>query len=450
MIEITKGDPNLSTPSNGYLKYLAEFRKSPLAVADQPISSVTFHRHYRNHSSGGDLNLKRGGRRASNAAAASIDPRLRTLLPTRAFSIAHVDHYLVDIGLLLGHAKRKPLTRRPWLTAMVDGYSGEVLGLWLSYKAPCRNSCAMVVRDCVSRHGRLPETLVVDGGKEFHSIHFTALLASLAVTRFERPPEDPRFGKEVERLFGSFKESFARGLPGFVPGVAYARKMSGKLSSANRAGIEFSKLVEMLESYVFDGYNLAPKPGTISSRNEMRAKSDAAFPFNGRRVALDTAFLIQTAVDAPRDSYQVAHGRGIRVYGTWYGCPALFEYRGAKKAVQVRIEPFDSSIAYICLGDTWLVCRSTAASINDALPTLEVIARAAQHQQLRALTAALAREAELATYETKKSALGLLQPKGPRTITPMANKAEIPTSKPKHGPMVIEVIEDLLMDEEGA
>jgi hypothetical protein len=42
--------------------------------------------------------------------------------------------------------------------------------------APSRESCAMVVRDCVSRHRKLPEVLVVDGGGEFDSVHFTTLL----------------------------------------------------------------------------------------------------------------------------------------------------------------------------------------------------------------------------------------------------------------------------------
>lgn len=406
VIAVTKGDPNLSSPSNGYLEYCSRYKG--LEEVGPPVSPSTFHRHYRNFTGAPDHQFARGGRRASNAAAASIEPRLRSLLPTRAFSIAHIDHYQVDIGLLLGRKKNKPITRRAWLTAMVDAYSGEVLGLWLSYRSPCRNSCAMVVRDCVARHGRLPEIVVVDGGKEFDSLHFTALLASLCVTRFERPPEDPRFGKEVERLFGAFKENFARGLPGFVPGIADTRKTSGKFSPARRARLKFHELLGMLEAYVFNGYNHEPKPDALDARLEMRAKSDATFPFNGRRVVLDTPFLIQTAVDAPYECYQLTPGRGIRVYGTWYGCHALFSYVGPKKTVQVRIEPFDSSIAYVCLAGNWHVCRSTAASINDALPTWEVVARAAEHQQLRGLAASLAREAELASYQARKSAISAL------------------------------------------
>lgn len=393
--------------------------------------------------------MTRGGRRASNASADSIDPKFRTLLPTRAFSIAHIDHYLIDIGLLLGHEGDKPITRRAWLTGMVDAYSGEVLGIWLSYNAPCRNSCAMVIRDCVARHERVPELLVVDGGKELDSVHFTALLATLAVTRFERPPEDPRFGKEIERIFGAFKEKFARGLPGFIPGISYARRMSSTVSPAKRARLTFEQLVEMLEAYIFNGYNLEPKPGSFDSRHAMRTKSDASLPFGGKKVKPDTAFLIQTAVDAPRECYQLAPGRGVRVYGTWYGCQALFAYRGPKKVVRVRIEPFDSSIAYVCLGDAWLVCRSTAAQINDARPTIELIARTAETQQLRGVAAALAREAELATYEARKSALTSLLgndvPPDQRRLDRRKDKAA--SSAGSTPPECFEDIDDLLMDE---
>lgn len=450
VIRETKGDSNLSTVANGYLEYRSRWRSFPKNGNDRPVVAATFYRHYNSYSCDADLHATRGGRRASNAAAASIDPLNRTLLPTRVFSIAHIDHYEVDIALLLGRVKRRNITRRVWLTAMVDAYSGEVLGIWLSYNAPSCSSCAMVIRDCAIRHGRLPEILIVDGGKEFDSVHFVTLLATLGITRFQRPPEDPRFGKEVERLFGTFKERFARGLPGFVPGVAYARKASGKFSSAHRARLNFHQLAEMLENYTFDGYNHEPKPDELDSRSAMRAKSDASFPFNGKRVVVDTSFLIQTAVDAPDESYQLAPGRGIRVYGTLYGCHALFSYKGPKKTVRVRIEPFDSSIAYVCLVNTWHVCRSTKAKIHAALPTFEVIARTAVHQQLRSLTKALAFEAELETYEAKRLALAsaLSRDVGLDKERPAQRMPKATNVSESRRTERVEDIGDLLMDKE--
>ena len=35
----------------------------------------------------------------------------------------------------------------------------------------------MALRSCVQRFGRFPQAVVVDGGKEFHSIYFDTLLA---------------------------------------------------------------------------------------------------------------------------------------------------------------------------------------------------------------------------------------------------------------------------------
>lgn len=251
VIEKTKGDPNLTSRANAYHTYISELSARQGTSTFMPLSQPTFYRYFRNFTSRTNHDLQRGGRRMSNAATDSIEPSKRALLATRAFSVAHIDHYNVDIALLVGRVGGKPVTKRAWLTALVDAYSGEVLGLWLSFRAPCRQSCAMVIRDCVRRHGRLPEIIVVDGGPEFRSVHFTTMLATLGVTRVDRPPEDPRFGKEVERLFGSFKERFFRGLPGFIPGIANDRKTSGSHNASQRARLTFHDLIDALEAYAY-------------------------------------------------------------------------------------------------------------------------------------------------------------------------------------------------------
>jgi hypothetical protein len=46
----------------------------------------------------------------------------------------------------------------------------------------------MALRICVLRHGRLPQTIVTDGGKEFASVYFQSLLAAYECTRKTRPP----------------------------------------------------------------------------------------------------------------------------------------------------------------------------------------------------------------------------------------------------------------------
>jgi len=62
----------------------------------------------------------------------------------------------------------------------------------------------MVLRECVRRHGRFPQNLVVDGGKEFESVYFDTLLARFECIKKTRPPAKARFGSVCERLFGTF------------------------------------------------------------------------------------------------------------------------------------------------------------------------------------------------------------------------------------------------------
>ena len=445
VVRSTMGDPNLSTSANGYREYKRRWKNAPHGPDHRPACRSTLDRRFRSYSGIDDPAFSRGGRRASNAVAASIDPLQRSLLPTRSFSIAHIDHHEVDLALVVGQAKGGALTKRAWLTGMVDAYSGEVLGLWLSYKDPCRESCAMVIRDCVWRHERLPEILVVDGGPEFDSVHFTTMLACLSVTRIERPPEDPRFGKEIERLFGAFKECFARGMPGFIPDIGNARKTSGRLSPAKRAALKFHELVELLEIYAFQGYNHELKPDCTETRLQLRANSDLALPFSGRKVSPDTAFLVLTSVDAPAKFYHLIAGRGIRVYGSAYSCPALLAYNGFKKHVQARLEPFDSSIIYVCLEGSWHVCRSTAAPIHGALPQPLILERTAEKQQLRNLLNSLAQEAQQKSYELKAAKVNSVLEGGAKLH---ADTGTTIVRRPKRSRVRMSDIEELSMEDE--
>jgi transposase InsO family protein len=72
----------------------------------------------------------------------------------------------------------------------------------------------MILRQCVRRHGRLPQILVIDGGPEFHSTYFETLLARYEVTKKTRPPAQARFGSVCERLFGTTNTQFIHNLRG--------------------------------------------------------------------------------------------------------------------------------------------------------------------------------------------------------------------------------------------
>src|SRR5262249_42457426 len=91
----------------------------------------------------------------------------------------------------------------------------------------------MALRVCVRRHGRLPQTLIVDGGKEFHSRYFDSVLACYYCTKKTRPWAQPRYGAVIERLCGTTTTAFIHNLLGrsyWIPG-SYAPALSEKHNS---------------------------------------------------------------------------------------------------------------------------------------------------------------------------------------------------------------------------
>jgi putative transposase len=81
----------------------------------------------------------------------------------RPFEIGHIDHTELDIELVCADTGQN--LGRPWLTILMDAYSRRFLALYLTFDAPSYRSAMMVLRECVRGHGRLPRTIVVDGGQ---------------------------------------------------------------------------------------------------------------------------------------------------------------------------------------------------------------------------------------------------------------------------------------------
>ena len=114
--------------------------------------------------------LKREGRRK----AYSREPFYMELELTtprhgdRPLEIAHIDHTELDVELVCSRTGHN--LGRPWLTLLVDAFSRRILSVYVTFNPPSYRSCMMALRICVLRHGRLPQTIVTDGGKEFASV----------------------------------------------------------------------------------------------------------------------------------------------------------------------------------------------------------------------------------------------------------------------------------------
>lgn len=134
-----------------------------------------------------DQTLKRKGRRAAYSQS-SFYWELNRTTPRhgdRPFEICHIDHTQLDVELLCSRTGRN--LGRPWATFLIDAYSRRLIAVYLTFDSPSYRSCLMVLRICVQRYGRLPQTIVVDNGAEFHSTYFETLLATFECTKKHRP-----------------------------------------------------------------------------------------------------------------------------------------------------------------------------------------------------------------------------------------------------------------------
>lgn len=387
-----KNDPSISSCFIAYKDAFPEAKLEHGFFDDRPVSRSTFYTHWDRISLKNENSFNKGGRRLENQQADSFDPGKKTIIATRPFAVAHIDHWKTDLHLVVGYINGTKITKRAWLTAMVDAFSGEVLAIWLSFADPSKKSCTMVIRDCVRRHGRLPEMVIVDGGSDFRSKHFFVMLSTLKVVRCERPPEDPRFGQQVERLFKDFKDRFARGLPGFGISIERARAVSAAFKAAASSSLTLLEAFEAIEAFAFGGYNNSPKANEASSRYAIRHKADRLYPHGGRKITWDMKFLIATSIESPNDHYKLWTGRGIHVYDKWYSSPRLLAYRGYKKDLSVRLEPYADSIIYVCIKGKWLECRNSEAPLQLAMAETSLLFRSAERHDLSALRAELAND----------------------------------------------------------
>jgi transposase InsO family protein len=116
----------------------------------------------------------------------------------RPFTV-HIDHTQGE--LTWSHAT-EPLGR-PWLTLAIDERARRVLACHVTWDPPSYRSSIAVLRELVRLHRRLPDHVVVHGGKEFSSQCFDQLAARYKVVIQRLPPTMCRFGGVIERIFGT-------------------------------------------------------------------------------------------------------------------------------------------------------------------------------------------------------------------------------------------------------
>lgn len=329
-------------------KLAAEEHNSAIAPLSKPTMRMLL------SNAEGPLALERGGKRLANKLAQPSPTESRAMLPIRPFELASCDHYLCDLYVVVCDANGLRYAMRPWLTVLRDCYTKGVLAISISFRSPSRVSCSLIIRYCLRNHGRLPEQIVVDGGAEFRSKYFSALLSFLGINLLFRPSGHPRYGSEAEGFFQQFRSLWLSNRPASLVSEQQVREISGPRRAQSLACIQpinfWSECLSFCEWH--DEYQTGSQ---ITCPRGLREAGLARFPSSGLVRPDDEQFRLASCVDGGR--YKVQPQRGIHIDDLHFYSPLLNTH--AAKHVDVRIDPEQPFCVYALIDNRWITCHAS-------------------------------------------------------------------------------------------
>ncbi len=274
----------------------------------------------------------------------------------RAFEMAHIDHTKIDV---VTTTEGEPV--RLWLTVMLCSATRRVLAWALSFEPPSYRQVMLVMRDCVKRHNRLPEIIMVDGGKEFHSVWFETVCALYHVVVRRRPKSKARFGVEMERFFGTANTSLFHTLIGNTQNTRNVRQMTPEVDPYRRAIWTVSHLKSLIEQFFFEDYDQKLHTTLLMSPRHASANSQALHGSSPHRfLSYDETFLILTSSTTRKGKAQVQPD-GVKINYLYFNHPSLRPHIGT--SLPVRFDPFNIANAWAQLNGAWVKLTSRYASV---------------------------------------------------------------------------------------
>lgn len=274
----------------------------------------------------------------------------------RPWDVVHVDHTQLDLELV--DSETGVNLGKPWATFLMDAKTRRLLAFALTFDPPSYRSCFLVLRECVRRHRRLPQTLVLDNAKEFKGIYLQILATAYGITLKYRPAAAPRFGSVLERLFGTLNTEFIYHLAGNTQIMKNVR-MATKAHDPKRLACWTLRALDTALGNWRDLYNGAFHPALGQSPDDAWAAGEGRA---GKRgfviVRYDETFHILTLPTTETGMATVQEGRGVKINHIYYNHHALADRRVVGTKLPVRYEPYDVGTAYAYVGRRWVRCRS--------------------------------------------------------------------------------------------
>jgi putative transposase len=334
-----------------------------------------------------DQTLKRQGRRAAyqqKDLSHSSDPSVPRH-GDRPWNCAHLDHFELDLELRCVRTKKN--LGKAWLTLLIDAYTRRVLAIWISFDPPSYRSCMMVMRICVQKWQRLPQILVVDGGKEFRSVYFETFLARYGVTKRTRPPAEPRYGAPLERIFETTNEQLIHNLIANTKIMKNVRQVTKDVNPRNLAVWTVDRTYIALSEYFYEVYD----QNVHSSLGESpREAYELGIIQSGLRIHVripyNEDFIMMTRPTTSKGTALVQPGRGVKIRYLYYWSDAFKDRTVERTQVEIRYEPLNIGIAYAFVKGQWHECISDKYSVFQGRSEREIMIASREFHKLHQMT----------------------------------------------------------------
>ncbi len=303
------------------------------------------------------LKVREGAKRAYQVTAysgAETDKEYAFRGVSRFLERCHIDHTLADIVLL---SDEGGVLGKPWLTIITDEHSGFVLAGYLSFQNPSTVAVMSALRLMVFRHGVFPETIVVDGGKEFESTYFETFMARRRCSIISRKGK-PRSGHAVERQYGTTNTVFLDNLTGNNKQAKFVRQLS---STHNPENLAIWKAFDFHQAYhqFIDEWNCKSAKSGGMSPEQIKQHSMSRFGIRKNRVVKYDEDFLRDVLPASKRQVKIRRNQHIQVNRVRYWHPCL---RGATSDgvyADVRYDPFDLNYVYVYYNKRWLKFSSS-------------------------------------------------------------------------------------------
>lgn len=277
--------------------------------------------------------------------------------PTRPLEWVEIDHAKLDFFVVDG--KDGFVLGRPWITYMIDKYSGYPLGFYISFNEPsylsvmyclyhaiCPKDYAHEkypkIKNTWSAYG-IPETLVVDNGKEFHSVSLEDACLQLNINLQFNPPKTPWFKGTVERSFRELNNDLLDKLPG-KSFPSWGER--GSYDPVKNAVISLESFSEILHLWFIDVYSQRFHRGIDGIPHELWSSGIESNPPNLPCRKEDLIVLLGAL-----ETRNITN-KGIEFRGLYYNSRELTHLRNSGQVnktnrVKFKYNPDDISCIYV-------------------------------------------------------------------------------------------------------